>query len=433
MILFRWMTSLVLLAAATGAQAQQQSISFPFNQTGEQAAAQETEQQDLQKALAGAQTSPVDLVRALEAHLAKYPNSAQKGEIEKILAKASIDNKDDGRIIKYGIPALESIPDDVLLLDRVAGALLNVGGSDNAEKAIHYARTLEDMIDKMPPPQGKDIVPRQEERDRAQGRMLLYQARARVIMGQNDEAMRLAIRAFDVYPNEESARAQANILLRMNDERQAIARLADAFAVPDDHVAESQRQDDRLQLGTLYAKLNGSEKGLGDLILSSYDRTSTLVETRRKKLLAMDPNSTLIDPMEFTVTRIDGKKLKLSSFRGKVVVMDFWATWCGPCRVQHPLYEQVKQSFGDRDDVIFLGMNTDEDRSLVDPFLTDQKWDKNTYFDDGLARFFQVSSIPTTLLLDKRGRVASRMNGFLPDSFVEQITARIRETLNASN
>ncbi len=136
--------------------------------------------------------------------------------------------------------------------------------------------------------------------------------------------------------------------------------------------------------------------------------------------------------MEFTVTALDGRKMKLGSLKGKIIVMDFWATWCGPCRAQHPLYEQLKEEFKSRQDVVFLAMNTDEDRSIVAPFLEQNAWEKATYFDDGLARFLQVTSIPTTVLIGKDGRVASRMNGFVPDTFIGTIRERIQTILAAS-
>jgi len=392
-------------------------------------AAQEAERAELVKALNEAATSTVDMVRVLEAHLVKYPNSPQRREIEAAIAKASIDNKDEPRIARYGQIALEAAPEDPLMLDRVSAALLTVGGKENAQKSIRYATTLHDLIEHMEAPVGKDIVQRQEERDRARGRALIYQSRAHTTLDETEEAARLASLAFTVYPNEESARYWGEALVKLGRENEALVYLATAFAIPDPHTTDSQRQDDRLRLGQLYAKLNGSEKGLGDLILAAYDRSSTVVEMRQKKLLAMDPNSKLANPMDFTVTGLDGKKLKLSSLKGSVVVLDFWATWCAPCRVQHPLYEELKKRFEDRKDLIFLSIDTDEDRGIVEPFLTEQKWDKRVYYEDGLSRLLQVSSIPTTVIFDKSGQVASRMNGFVAESFVDLMVGRLNELL----
>jgi thiol-disulfide isomerase/thioredoxin len=240
----------------------------------------------------------------------------------------------------------------------------------------------------------------------------------------------LAARAYAAYPSEENAREWAGALVKAGREEEAMTHLAEAFSIPDPHTTEVARLDDRIRLGEIYSKLHGSEKGLGDMILSAYDRTATLMEGRRKKLIGLDPNAAVVDPMDFTVTGLDGKKLKLGSLRGKVVVLDFWATWCEPCRTQHPMYEELKKFFGNRGDVAFLGMDTDEDRSLVEPFLAKQMWDKTVYYEDGLARLLQVTSIPTTILFDKRGHVASRMNGFVPDTFMEQMKGRIQAALD---
>ena len=284
----------------------------------------------------------------------------------------------------------------------------------------------------MPVATGKDAAHRQDDQERALAHALVYQARARTIQNDSADALRLVARAFSAYPGEETAREWAEVLIRGGQPADAIEHLAEAFVIPDPYATDDQRQGDRLLLGELYAKQHGSEKGLGDLILSVYDRVSTTVETRRKRLLALDPNSSLADPMEFTVTGLDGKKLQLASLKGKLLVMDFWATWCVPCRVQHPLYETLRERFGARSDVAFLEMDADEDRSVVEPFLTAQKWDKAVYFEDGLARLLNVMNIPTTILIDKSGHLASRMDGFDPDTFLDQMTGRIQSLLGDS-
>lgn len=124
-----------------------------------------------------------------------------------------------------------------------------------------------------------------------------------------------------------------------------------------------------------------------------------------------------------------------ADFEGQVeqqpglTIVDFWATWCGPCRVQHPLYDEVKKRFAGRNDVVFLAISTDEDKSLVEPFLEKQKWNKAVYFEDGLSSVLKVNSIPTTVIFNKRGEVASRMNGFVPERFVDMLTGRIQQIL----
>ncbi|MGH9646772.1 MAG: redoxin domain-containing protein [Bryobacteraceae bacterium] len=402
------------------------AMAQPSPQPGAQPSTEE--QQDLMRAVSEG-TSPVDLIRGLEAHLAKYPNSVQRTEVERSLAKAAIDSNDIPRIAKYGELAAATSPDDFQLLDRLSYAFLILGGADNATKAYKYARAFEDLVDKMPIATGRDAVHQQDDQERAMSRALIYQARARTIQNDSEDALRLVARAFSAYPDEESAREWAEVLIRLGRPADAVEHLAEAFVIPDSHATDDKRQGDRQLLGELYAKEHGSEKGLGDLVLSVYDRVSTTVETRRKKLLALDPNSTLADPMEFTVTGLDGKKLRLASLKGKLLIMDFWATWCVPCRLQHPLYETLRERFGGRSDVAFLEMDADDDHSVVEPFLTAQKWDKEVYFEDGLARLLNVMNIPTTVLIDKNGRLASRMDGFDPSTFLDQMTERIQSLL----
>ena len=97
--------------------------------------------------------------------------------------------------------------------------------------------------------------------------------------------------------------------------------------------------------------------------------------------------------------------------------------------MQHPLYETLRERFGARGDVAFLEMNSDDDRTVVEPFLTAEQWPKTVYFEDGLARLLNVMNIPTTIVIDKSGHVASRMDGFDPSTFLDQMTERIQTML----
>jgi thiol-disulfide isomerase/thioredoxin len=386
------------------------------------------EQKELRDALAEAGNSAIDFARVLEQHLAKYPDTPQRPDLELALVKSALESKDDRRVLIWGEKVLARNMDDPRILERVSRILLTSDDKESAERALKYSRRFEEimrMLDKREQPPAANRALRSEEIDKALGRALVFEARANGNLGKIAEALVLAGKSFETYPTAESAREIGKWLVKSGKESEAILHYADAFAL-----ADKDRIKDRAKLAELYRKAKHSEAGLGDIVLEAFDRTDALMAARNDAQRQQDPNASLTNAMDYTITGLDGAKLQLSSLRGKVVIMDFWATWCGPCRAQHPLYEIVKQKYAVNKDVVFLAIATDEDHGLVAPFLTAQKWNgNNVYFEDGLSNFLKVSSIPATLIMDKQGRVYSRMNGFLPDRFVAMLTGRIKEAL----
>ena len=386
------------------------------------------EQKELRDSLAEAGNSSIDFVRVLEQHLAKYPDTAQRPELELALAKAAMESKDDRRALIWGEKVLARSMDDPRILERVSRILLTSDNKDSAERALKYSRRFEEImrtLDKEEPPSAANRAVRVEEIDKAVGRALVFEARATGNLGKIAEALALANKSFDTYPTAEASREIGKWLVKAGKESEAIPHYADAFAL-----ANTDRLKDRAKLAELYRKAKHSEVGLGDIVLEAFDRTDALMAARNDAQLALDPNASLTNAMDYTITGLDGAKLQLSSLRGKVVVMDFWATWCGPCRAQHPLYEIVKQKYAKNKDVVFLAIATDEEHTPVTPFLAAQGWSRNNvYFEDGLSSLLKVSSIPATLIVDKQGRVYSRMNGFLPERFVAMLSDRIKEAL----
>ena len=396
-----------------------------------QQAPSDAEDKELGKALAEAGNSQVDFIRALENHLAKYPNSPKKPEIERALVKAAIEAKDDRRIVLYGEWVLDHEAGDPQVLDRVTRALLS-SAKDNAERALGYAKRYEEQVaalQKQPPAGHFGAGEWRMETDRSIARAIVLQARATGNLGKLDEAQALAEKSYTQFPTAEGAREIARWLIKLGHEAEAIPHLADAFTISDNRNTEAARTQDRVRMGELYQKLHGSEKGLGDLVLESYDRTTALIAERKLQIQVSDPNGHATALMDFTLPGAQGDTLKLASLKGKTVIFDFWATWCGPCRAQHSLYEQVKHRFANNSEVFFVSVNSDEDRDLVAPFLKDNQWNNAVYFEDGLARMLQITSIPTTIIVDKHGEIASRMNGYNPDRFVDLLTERIEQTL----
>ncbi|HTX38327.1 MAG TPA: TlpA disulfide reductase family protein [Bryobacteraceae bacterium] len=399
-----------------------------------QSASQES--QDLETALSEAGSSPIEYLRAIEKHLAKYPNSPRRAELERAAVRAAMEANDDAHIVEYGERVLARQPDDLQILERVIRSLLALDGPEtvspqHAQRALQYATHYEQLLRRMQREggQGMSAAEWKDQTDRAIARTLSYEARATGNLGHPQEALALAQRAFETCPTAETAREIARWDERLGKPEDAARALADAFTIPDPHTTDADRARDRSRMGELYRQAHGFESGLGDMLLQAYDRNLALVHSRELQLRSGDPNAELTDPMQFTLTAVEGGPLKMPALKGKVVVFDFWATWCGPCRQQHPLYEQVQARFRGNPSVVFLSIDTDEDRKLVKPFLAEVKWQGPVYFEDGLSRALHITTIPTTVIANPRGQVAGRMNGFVPERFVEMLTERIRDAL----
>lgn len=429
--------TVVLLSALTPGWAQEASGQPAETESAEAALAQpDPEEQALKRGVRDANGSQVDIVRALEKHLVQFPDSPRREEIEYVLMKASTDLDDETRIAKYGQLFLDTGANDTTVLDKVIPLLLRDSSEAMARKVLAYAERYEEAAqsihDNKPAAQGL-LYSWKRKRDHAFARAFAFQARAQGNLGNLDEALKLARRSYDIEPSAEAAREIGGWQAKLGRVDEALASYADAFTIEDARNDSTHRQEDRKRLSELYTKQNESERGLGDIILAAYDRTHAQLAAKRAELEALAPNAGAQKATEFVLSGLSGESLRLASLRGKVVVVDFWATWCGPCRKQQPLYEEVKERFRGKDDVTFLSVNTDEDRSVVQPFLEENNWPAGVYFEDGLAGFLRISSIPTTLVLGKDGAVFSRMNGFIPETFVAQLTERVHDALSADS
>jgi thiol-disulfide isomerase/thioredoxin len=319
------------------------------------------------------------------------------------------------------------------MLDRVTRALVDKSDPERAKRAIGYAKRYQNDVTvlraKMEPPGHLTPAQWSEELDKAMARALALEARATGYAGDPEAASKTARQSWETYPTGEGARETAFWLTELGRNAEAIEFYSDAFALEDSRNTPADRARDRTRLGGLYSGLHGSEKGLGEVILEAYDRTAALLNLRRANLKAKDPNSQATDIEDFILPAVDksAPPLVVSALKGKTVVMDFWATWCVPCRAQQPLLEKLEMRYADAPDVVFVAANADEDPSLVAPFLKEQAWKNHGYLEAGLARQLVVSSIPTVLVIDPNGQISSRMIGFIPERFEQMLAERIEE------
>lgn len=391
------------------------------------------QQYELSLAMDDAGDSPVDIIRNLEAFLKKYPETKHRPEVEQTLAKAAMDANDDARIVLYGEKVLASgRKDDLTLIDRVARVLAESSDPAQQKRSVVYAKRYEADVaarGKESPPGHLTAGQWADELSKAMARALVIEAHALGVTEGADAGAKMAAKSWEAWPTGEGAREAAYWLVRLDRTQEAIEYYADAFTLEDSRTTEADRAQDRKRLGELYTKLNGSEKGLGDVILQAYDRTSALLNSRRDALRTKDPNAVATDVEDFVLPAIDAgaPALSVASLKGKTVVMDFWATWCAPCRAQHPLIEDVKKRFAGDKDVVFVAVDADDDPSLAAPFAKEQGWANAGYFEAGLVQKMVIGQIPTVLVLDAEGRIFSRVVGFVPERFEKMLTERIEE------
>jgi len=129
-----------------------------------------------------------------------------------------------------------------------------------------------------------------------------------------------------------------------------------------------------------------------------------------------EPNELVGKPApEFTANLLDGGKIDLASHRGKdVVVLDFWATWCGPCVAALPILSKVTEAYKDKG-VVFYAMNQREEAETISAFLKAKKLDVSVALDEGkIGSLYGVTGIPQSVIIDKNGVVQVVHVGFSP-------------------
>ncbi|HEY8389054.1 MAG TPA: TlpA disulfide reductase family protein [Parasegetibacter sp.] len=129
--------------------------------------------------------------------------------------------------------------------------------------------------------------------------------------------------------------------------------------------------------------------------------------------------------VDFTALNSDGTPVNLSSLKGKVIYIDIWATWCGPCMAEMPAYEKLKEQFKDRDDVAFISLSIDSSpeiwkKNIESRNATGYQW----YINRNKLDAYNIVGIPRSILIDKDFKI-NEMNAALPSA--KNLPAQILE------
>ena len=134
---------------------------------------------------------------------------------------------------------------------------------------------------------------------------------------------------------------------------------------------------------------------------------------------------------DFALKSSTGENLRLSEFRGDVVMINFWATWCGPCRQEMPLLDELHNRY-ERVGFNLLGVNIDDDSRRAMQMIDELGVDFPVLFDDRkeVSEMYDVETMPVTVLVDREGTVRYVHLGYKPgdeDTYLDKVRSLLRE------
>lgn len=385
---------------------------------------------ELRRAIESSGGSETQIIVNLEDYLKKFPKSEHRAEIENEIYKLAVKLRDRNRAIGYGEKKLADKETDFEVLTNLVTMLRERKADGDLAKALGYAdkqvKEFEELLENSPKP--KRISAAQWEERKQQGLASVYLLRGRVQadLGNEEKAQADLIKSFKSGHLAGAAITLGELAEKRKNIDEAINYYAQGFVIALASKEQIDLKATRKKLAQLHTSKTGSEAGLGDRLLKAYDN---YIKERDERLAILEQpniNEGANDPLSFKLTRLDGSKLDMATLRGKIVVMNFWATWCGPCLTEMPLFEKTMAKYKDDPNVVFLAVSTDEDRELVPPHLKQYKINLPIVYSDYINDFFSVNSIPTTIILDRNGEVAFRQAGYNPRAdFVAELSERI--------
>jgi peroxiredoxin len=134
---------------------------------------------------------------------------------------------------------------------------------------------------------------------------------------------------------------------------------------------------------------------------------------------------------DFTLKSVGGENLKLSEYRGEVVLINFWASWCGPCRQEMPVLSELHDKYKALGFTV-LGVNVEEDSSKARKLLQEMSVSFPVLLDNEsvVSKQYDVIAMPSTVLVDRNGNMRYLHKGYKPgleDVYLQQVRELIRE------
>lgn len=388
-------------------------------------------EEELQQALSDAGSDRAALVHNLEGFLMKYPDYPNRTSIYRALVEASLQLKDTARAADYSERMVALNPNDISMLLLAIELLERQENEGGYRRAVSYSTRILDLVERASPSERSSRVSleqweQQKKSDLANSHFLrgdLY-----FKLKDYDAARKDLGTSYEIFPNAAAAERLGETAELQKDLNTAIEEYARAFALAEGKSGNVSREEIRKKIGNVWRLAHGSEKGLGEYLLNTYDAVT------RPTLKKSARNEGIKEISDFILRKAsNGAPYPLKGTKGKVVVLNFWATWCGPCHALEPLFAHVTADFHDAPEALFLSANCDEDETLVAPYLQKDKIATEVVFADGLDRLFSVNSFPTVIVIDREGKIAFRSDGFQPDTFEHDLSGAVRRALGKTD
>ena len=422
----------VAKAGAQSPDATKQPPSYKKTPSKQNAAKALTAAEELQKAINESGSDRAALVKNLQAFLEKFPDAPERPQIYRALVEACMQFKDDACATDYAERIVSLTPDDTSMTLLAVQLLERTGDQAGLRRAVTYVTRVNDSVKSTPVSEKSPRVSLEEwegQKKRDESALLALRGRLEGRLNDTAAARKDYEESYTLQPNAGAAVKLGELEELAKNYQAAAVQYARAFALSDAAANKTtSRRDIRQKLGNVWRLAHGSEAGLGDFLLQMIDEmtASTAAPHGRR-------NDGIKDAYAFLLRKApEGAAYPLAGQRGKVVVINFWTTWCGPCHALEPIFEKLAARFAANAELVFLSANCDEDESLVGPYLAERHSRTTEVFADRLDEFFSVESFPTVLILDSAGKVAYRANGFDPETIEKELSTAIQQTSSAA-
>ncbi len=335
-------------------------------------AKQPSPEEQLQQAVSNAGNDRAALVRNLEAFLKDYPDSLQRPQIYRALVEASLQLRDNARAADYAERMVAFHPNDISIL-LLAIELLEQQKNEAAfRRAVNYCTRVLDAVNRTSEDgRSPRVSAEQWELEKKSDLATTYLLRGDLYLKLKDyaAAKKDLLTSYETLPTAGAAQRLGEAAELHNDLNSAIQEYSRAFALAEGKNGNVSRTEIRKKLGNVWRLAHGSDDGLGEYLLRTYDEVSRAsIAAKPKK------NADAREPADFALRKApEGTAFSLKDTKGKVLVVNFWATWCGPCHALEPSFARVAADFQANPDVLFLAANCDEDESLVKGYLEEDK------------------------------------------------------------